>query len=740
MIKSELKKLFEKKIFITFFVICILNCVFIYMSVDKNSIPDDEINAYLKMREDDPDAFSLELHTYDDAPEEVLQANNSVKAMIAADNIANKSNQFKNDIESIINKAELNLSESCKNTYNYYYQTQLLNKYSVLRNVHLPAKIVHGWDDYFNNDLSSIFVVFLSLSVAAVIFTKEHDINIAPILRSYKYGRKRLASCKIIVVFILTISFSLLITALSLFSIWIKNGLSDWSLPLQIINRFRFAPVRITIMQYLFVQITVRTVGIASFSMICCALSALLRNFLSSCSVSILVFGTNVVLFYLNTDIGNNDPSLIFNVYGLAYADIYFERYRSLNIFGYSVDLTCLSVIFGFLIISVSCIVTLVFFNRGSSNKSKKLLKNWHRTCFKTHKNIFHTNSLILFELKKIMTPSIILSLCLLLVAKTVFGFWNIKRDLYVYEDQYKEYIGNLYGDYDESKALQVKLVRTEINDVLEKKSQVVAKYKSFLISDEEYRHFMNEFWKASIKDVVFSRVEQYADNIGEKDNALIIYDSGYVKLLDPNYDYYLIIALFLIAFNVFLIENRTNAMVINNTTKKGSRDMFKTKVVLIVLLSTTVSLVYTAIDIFAVSNTYSLMHLSAPAISISIISDVFPGTSVLGLLLFCAATKTVFCISFSILLALTAGIFKSVTTSLTLTVIPVISIHIAANNMKAFKVLDIINYVSGVKLMLSTSKTVYTICILTILIITFFISCLYYKYYLKQRGRSNEN
>ena len=665
----------------------VLNSVIAFYSAGKTYAayePSQLISSFFEKYFDDPeelDAHYAEIQAFNKEQEELfmkaMQSGNydfeteSMPSIYSTDedfpdsmlfhtlySAVNAAADYPNVMQKVIERAVANLAEFKmmgidEDSFTYRYQIRVIRLYEEVRdNVSIRVEYTHGWEEYFSYEIVNIFIFVFIIMLGSLIFAEEKQTGFLPIIRTSRYGRARTAAAKLITMLLLSSVTVLLFTATTWAVYGLRLGYSSPSNVLQSLSAYTLSPYRITIGQYFAISVGVKLLSFALFSSVVLLLSTVFYNYILIYLSGLAFYGLNFLLYTLKY-IDSSSAFKNLNLVAVTAVDPLFVRYRAVNLFsevcGY---VPFMLVSFGIATV-LCCSATVILFSRGindirlpaldtvtssvmtaAAGLKNRFIKAGVAKTGKTCAARRYSMSLFGAEAYKTLISSrFILILLVLLALKTAYSV-NVFTPLRSYSDTvYKEYMTRLEGEVTDEKLEYIAEERRMINDTLSKQTKMQQDYVNNVITFEEYREYLSDYNYAYSRSELLELVEDQADYlIAEKEKTGIdgwfVYDTGWKKLYGGDADLFLYTSILLLLAGSFASEYLTKSSSgsfaqILRATKNGRNATFRAKLFSSGVIAVLLALVFNAIDIAIVFNSFEMPAASAPLLSTQMFSSV---------------------------------------------------------------------------------------------------------------------
>ena len=557
-------------------------------------------------------------------------------------------------IGKVIRTAVTNLSEYDRrgisaDSYAYRYQISVVNIYDrMLGNVTLEPENARGWDEFFEYDISNIFIFILVIIVSSTTMIQERGSGFLAIILMSKNGRGKTAAAKIAAVVIIDIVIVLAFSIVNFCIIGAVAGYSSPDSPLATFERFVLCRYKITVGEYLVISLCARSFAMCVFSLAVMAISVLISQYAVVYISSLVFLGINFALYMTGRIFGESAASL-FNLFSLSAVYPLFVRFRAVNIFGSVVDcIPFIAVTGGAIFILASALVIYKFgarnvLPRAIAGRGLRSVLPRLPVGTASKPRAIGIKPLALYEFYKlIFTSRYYIPIILLLVIKCRIDALELAPDESYADAIYKEYMTALAGEYTDDKRQYIKDERERINSILAEYENNQHAYMKGELSLDEYNGYMKDYSRAYSRDGYFAIIEAHAGyidrlNLSGRD-AWFVYDTGWKKLFFAEFDYTLYFVLLLVFSNSFAMEytksTSSGGMAsLIRTTRRGRLHTFAAKYGIALLLTCALYIIWCGVDIAYLAHAYLLPLADAPAASIESLEGISVELSIQGYL-----------------------------------------------------------------------------------------------------------
>lgn len=640
------------------------------------------------------------------------------------------SQNFPSTIERAIRTAYAQILNSSTDgidtdSYLYRYQAEVIRRYqNVRQNVTLTPVYVKGWGEYFSYDFMSVFLLLSVVVISGFVFTQEHQTGAAQLIFTTKNGRLRTTVYKAAVVYGSALILCLLFCSETLFMINLTTGFSGMDAPIQTLSGFLYCPYLVTIQEYLMMDFGLKLLAALVFTAISAAVSAGFRSYPLTYISCLGLLGLHYVFFITKIPSGENFLRAV-NLMSAATSQTILDRYRAVR-FGNTPMFYPHVLLFTFAVTAVLLTVFLLFQgSRSGAVRHVGRMKRKRRACpvvKKKEKSLAFQRefsmSLFCAEVyKSLLSSRLIFGIAALLLVKGFMVSSDLPSKKSFADEMYHEYMSELSGPMDEEKRTYVWEERNNISETLNRYDAATESYRNDEMTLEEYRDYLSKYNYAYSHTEILTQIENhvsYIDKMAENGKeAWFVYDTGWQKLWQGGFDWSLYALILLLCSNLFASEynSRTSSAgfhQILRTTKHGREKTFRMKAKTAAILSLIFSLLWSAIDWFAVLRVYELPAYHAPIWSIEAFSEM-EYTITIGQ--FAVLSHCVRILAYVVLAMLTTALSlllrKSVSAILSVTVLTLLPRILSTLGMSVLKWMDYVDFIEATPVLLSNSENV---------------------------------
>ncbi len=554
------------------------------------------------------------------------------------------------DIERVIKTAELNKKNLSPDSYLYKYQDEIIEKYGAVLDARLTPSTVSGYDNYILFDNKGIFLLIAVAIFGSILTLTEQDAKMTALNSiskrgKYLYRNKMAVSCFVAVVGAIFFS----VAQLAVFAF--RFGADGLFSPIVSIQAFALCPYSLTVIEYLIIQIGVLAVFACSVALISCIAGRFFGSYIVSIFAGLIPIG----LYFF----GESDFNSLF------------ARYHALNIGGSPASLV--NIVVAAIFLSLGALIAFMFLPiqsstsnivvkveqkvilipRGLGDKFSKLLPK---------RKLGKRKTLFFYEIKKLSVASLVV--VVLLFGAKCYTILQTNQMNNTYENLYFNVCAELSGELTDEKETYIRSTLASANEIISKKNLMREQMMDGTISSEEYEAYIVSYNKAETDAYIFTRLETQANHIlelrAEGKDACIVYETGWNELLLADYDLFLYLAVLLLLAGIYGVEQKNGMEQTIKTTKSGVMKLTAVKMICALSLTAILFIVFWAIDLFSIVNSYELPGSSYPAISLIGVSPNAK-TNLIVYLIFDIARKMLGYLVFGCIICIASKMLKKV-------------------------------------------------------------------------------
>ncbi len=511
--------------------------------------------------------------------------------------------------------------------YDYEYQEDLIEIYSVNALIPIRGEFLLGWDHYFSYSSGNVLLVMLLLVLVPGICLEEHASGMYPVLHATRRGRIHTILCKLAVMLGAIVACVLCFTGTTLAIYGKVHGFSTIGNFLQAFDLYKACPEILTVGDYLLSTILTKVLVLFGMGAIILLLAALIKKYALTFVAGLGIVGINLVLhFVVSFDMSSFAGAIkLLGCFTVMDTNTAYTRYHALNLFNNAVPYIPASLVLYGLIALIGCALTVLFFCRtqGKARMKRERTFSLRRLVRLPNTAIpLPGRGLVGAELhKNLLSNGFILVIVAVLVVKCFMagGDW-VYTDSFT-DSVYREYTVRLEGELTEEKLAYIEGERARMNDAISRYDSIIQENIAGTISPEEYQTFMDEHSYAIQRKDHFTRIEAQAAHIqalaAEGKEAYFVYDTGWRAMFSQEFDWLLYGVTLLLFAAVFADEYRGGTPFILRATKRGRGRVFLCKYMIALATATVVFAAFTVIDLVGAVRAYDLPAAGAPLASI---------------------------------------------------------------------------------------------------------------------------
>ena len=663
MIKSELYKIFSKKIFLILFVVLLLlNGFFIYnKQIKGNDIDFISANAKISLNND--------IAKYNNNNDKINFVHNKLKALEKDDVthytddsysertlLDNAENQLKivSDYKAYINKiieksdniTGVSIFED-SSSFSYKNAVKTAEDYKPLSNIETAYSNSEGVNMATDFMLTDLIVILLLCIVCDALIGSERNININSLQSTCRYGRNKSAISKMVVGFITTAVICLMFYGVNYIIAGYTYGFGDLFRPIQSVDSFSNCTLRINVLQYLMLHFITKVLVMYLIYTIVNVLSMVGK----SKTISYIAFLCILIVSYcLNLFIGDNTSLMCFKYINLiSFVDTknVISHYRNINIFGEPINyVTCFWIVLLVLLLGLVALNILIY------SRKKITAYNKSNNSFLSKLKISRgSTNVIVHELYKTFVSNKV-GIIILVVLLTQLYITISSPIVLSNDEKYQKYYFSYYaGDFNSNTKSKIENQIKKYEDNKKSLDKCMSDYDNGLITKEKYEDLFSTY---STIDEDYSNFKKYVipyyDYLTNQSKAgksvSVVNYNGYCALLglegnlSNTYCLALYVLMVICIIPIFTVEYERKSIHLLSSTKLGFKSLVFKKIVCSCIVTALLNLLIYVPYFIRIITSYGINELGAAACSIEELSNISDGLSILNVIIITFAIR----------------------------------------------------------------------------------------------------
>lgn len=663
MIKSELYKIFSKKIFLILFVVLLLlNGFFIYnKQIKGNNIDFISANAKISLNND--------IAKYNNNNDKIKFVHNKQKALEKDDVthytddsysertlLDNAENQLKivSDYKAYINKiieksdniTGVSIFED-SSSFSYKNAVKTAEDYKPLSNIETAYSNSEGVNMATDFMLTDLIVILLLCIVCDALIGSERSININSLQRTCRYGRNKSAISKMVVGFITTAVICLMFYGVNYIIAGYTYGFGDLFRPIQSVDSFSNCTLRINVLQYLMLHFITKVLVMYLIYTIVNVLSMVGK----SKTISYIAFLCILIVSYcLNLFIGDNTSLMCFKYINLiSFVDTknVISHYRNINIFGEPIKyVTCFWIVLLVLLLGLVALNILIY------SRKKITAYNKSNNSFLSKLKISRgSTNVIVHELYKTFVSNKV-GIIILVVLLTQLYITISSPIVLSNDEKYQKYYFSYYaGDFNSNTKSKIENQIKKYEDNKKSMDKCMSDYDNGLITKEKYEDLFSTY---STIDEDYSNFKKYVipyydylTNQSKADKSVSVVNyNGYCALLglkgnlSNTYCLALYVLMVICIIPIFTVEYERKSIHLLSSTKLGFKSLVFKKIVCSCIVTALLNLLIYVPYFIRIISSYGINELGTAACSIEELSNISDGLSILNVIIITFAIR----------------------------------------------------------------------------------------------------
>lgn len=567
-------------------------------------------------------------------------------------------------LKSVIDNAKLFQEEylaygMSADSYEYRYQSDVIDVYSVNKNLPIRFEDRKGWDMYFTYTDGNICMLLFILVLIPGLLLDEKKNGTFPILRATKKGRFALITTKYLTLLLVSAASVLLFNGAT----WVifgleSGGYSSLSNFVQIFEVNVYCPYIVTVGEYLGLTLLIKILTLFAVGSLLMTVSLLVKNHALSYLAGLIFGGANFVVHF--TDFLDTDhPLRLLNIFTVMDTEVCFTRYHAVNVFGRCLPyLSAIFLFFGLLLLGTALTTGLLYCRTPGVHKvrRRKSRKKW---TILTKAIPCPVRLMGAYELHKHLVAGKWLLLILAILLVKGYTVYSTESVAYSFSDAvYQDYMDLLAGEVTDEKLAYMEDERAHLDSILSSEETMKEKYASKEISFAEYMEYQDELDTAKAKDPIFVSVEAQRDHLLSLRQRGIegdfVYVTGWNRMFSRSFDVILYGFTLVFAAVLFTTEYGAGVTEILRSTKRGRGRLFATKCLLAVTVCGLLAILFGLADHTKLTELYAFTGGLSPVQSLPMLAEIkwnitihqylmiFEAVRVLGVMLLAVLTVSV--------------------------------------------------------------------------------------------------
>lgn len=668
--KSELKKIFGNRFFVIVLIAMLLaNGVLAYRAVpDSGKIPAQDIQAFVEYYLENPEEIEqyridreIAKNNFFDSEEflEDVELSDAVPDVYSTSDAYNDDDLLRaltavldikdgveDDISRVIangenNKRLLKKKGIKEGDFLYVYQQKAIDTYNAIKEPvinSIKTEHIYGWEAWLNYNTGTLLMLIVLILLGSSVFGVEGRCGTLELIRTLKRGRRDTAFAKCTASLTVSASIGIMFCLTSLLGVGIKGGYSSPANAIQAVSGYELVPIRADIWQYALIHIA----GVILAAIVFCTFSTLVAALFRGAAVALaggaLFAALNLLLWKYSYKTTNN-PLQYLNLFAAADGDALFSYVHGMSFFGIFVHCWIFLILLSALLCILFTLAAVFCFDRfGTKDLRIRCFRNIVariKSAFEgsaariksNHRLRNRSLSLIGTESSKLLlNRGFVLILILLLALKLSYTDEHYK-DIFEKDEIYYNYIDNIKGEWTEEKHEKIYTERSKVKETIYLYDTMQNRYNEGSITRKEFNEYLYEYSYAVRIEIPLEAIYNTSLHLKELSSRGItgsfVYDTGWKRLYNREYDTYLYLIIILIGSFCFNTEyNATTSgggfHQILRSTKRGRANTFRAKFALSCCSALIASMLCASLDLYFVLKLWELPDASVPLISLS--------------------------------------------------------------------------------------------------------------------------
>jgi hypothetical protein len=515
-----------------------------------------------------------------------------------------------------------------EDSYEYRYQSDVIDLYSVNKNLPIRLEDRRGWDMYFTYTDGNICLLLFLLVLIPGLLLDEKKNGTFPMLRATVKGRLSLIATKYLTLLLVSAAAVFLFSGATWAIFGLEGrGYSSLSNFVQVFPVNAYCPYIVTVGEYLGLTLLIKILTLFSVGSLLMTVSLLVKHQALSYLAGLIVGGANFVIYFTGF-LDANNPLRLLNIFTVMDTEVCFTRYYAVNVFGRCLQyLPAIFIFFGLLLVLTALATGFLYCRAPGVHKVRRERSRKKIAIF--NRAIPCPSRLVSgFEIHKHLVAG--KWLLLLLAILLVKGYTVAKTESVAYsfsDAVYQDYMELLEGEVTEEKLAYMEDERSYLDYILYAEGEMKEKYDKGEISIAEYMEFQDELSTAQAKEPIFATVEAHRDHLlALREQGIqgdFVYVTGWNQMFGREFD--AILYVFALVFGAVLFTTEYGAGVTEmlRATKRGRGRLFAAKYALAVVACGVLAAVFGLADHTKLTELYAFTGGLSPAQSLPMLADI---------------------------------------------------------------------------------------------------------------------
>lgn len=506
-------------------------------------------------------------------------------------------------------------------TFSYKNITKTPEDFAHLKNSELepaPSKGISMTTGFLATD---IFGMLMIMTVAAVIVTREKELNQIVLSRTTFKGRASLGTAKLFTCFTAAFFAETILYAVNFSIAYFTYGFGNLNRQIQSVLDFNGSDLKISVLEYFVLFLLAKFAVYCLFAALIYFVTVISNSAVKVYGILALILAGESILYYTIPSESYLCPLKYINILAFSNTDKLLAQYLNLNLLGEPVNYLLVFVISAAVLLNLFSIFSVVVFTKQKAVKSRADKKFFEKI------NPFRgrNTSIFLHECYKIFIIGKVLPMLAVFAFAVVFFYHPMSETFSSADDvYYKNYMISLEGKYTSEKQDKIDKEDKKFSDARTEISEELA-----AAGDSNVVVIMN-YQDILAPQYAFEKVKSHAEYLKKTQNGEFVYDSGYKLLTGDKSAGSKDITMGLTAMAmaicclvyVYSAEYQTGANVLLKTSAKGRKSVFWCKFFIGMIIVTIIYFLTYAPYFYNVLHTYGTRGINAPICSMETFED----------------------------------------------------------------------------------------------------------------------
>lgn len=493
-----------------------------------------------------------------------------------------------------------------------------------------PSRGIKMSTEFLGTDLIAILMLVV---IVSSLLTREKELSRLPLIKTTYLGRRPLIISKLMVSFAGSFMVAVSLYGSNLLIGYLTYGFGDLGRNIQSVFGYIASNLDISVFQYLLFFIIAKIMIYCLITTVIFLVSTVLNDSAQVYIALVIIFALSGLAYYIIEPASYLSIFKYINLVSFINTYKFFNNYLNINVFGqpvYYIPLALFAIIISIVLLSLISIN--IFCKQKAISSKTSILSNrisphLSKIPFFTHK----TTSVFRHESYKVFIGGKVLIILLVFIGIGIYTYEPLSENLFDRDAYYyKDYMLQLEGKINKNKLEFIEEEDTKFQEIYD---------EMMSLPNNESSMYARSAYQEKLEPLnALEKVKEQTYYLRTTKNGEYLYDTGYKLLTGDesagNKDIHLALIAFFMTIAcltyIYTIEYQSGAHVLLQSSYKGRRDTFVCKLVISIIIVTTIYLTTYLPYFYNVLNTYGRRRILAPANSMQHLSMIPSSISIL--------------------------------------------------------------------------------------------------------------